>query len=42
MRDEEEPMSAKQDADLDKLLDLLENGIPIDGRHPGMVNLTPE
>ena len=42
MRDEEEPMTDAQNNELDKLLDLLENGIPIDGRHPGMANLTPE
>ena len=28
-------MTKAEDKELDKLLDLLENGIPIDGRHPG-------
>ena len=35
-------MSTQENRDLDNLLKLLENGIPIDGRHPGMINLTPE
>ena len=33
-------MSDGQNKELDNLLDLLENGIPIDGNHPGMANLT--
>lgn len=35
-------MSPDENHDLDHLLDLLERGTPIDGRHPGMINLTPE
>ena len=35
-------MTGSENQHLDYLLDLLENGIPVDGRHPGMVNLTPE
>ena len=42
LRDEDEPMSTQENRDLDNLLKLLETGIPIDGRHPGMINLTPE
>lgn len=41
-RDNEQPMTLDEDSELDYLLDQLENGVPIDTDHPGMVNLTPE
>ena len=41
-KDNDEDMTRGEEKDLDKLLDLIENGIPVDGRHPGMVNLTPD
>lgn len=41
-RDDEQPMTNKENEELDYLLEQLEHGIPVDGRHPGMVNLTPE
>ena len=41
-RDNDELMSIDEIRYLDDLLNLLENGIPVDERHPGMVNLTPE
>ena len=42
LKDDDKDLSAKEESDLAKLLDLIENGIRVDGRHPGMVNLTPE
>ena len=42
MKDNDIPMQPDQQAELAALLDLMKNGVPVDGRHPGMVNLTPE
>ena len=42
MEDEGMYLTPAQRDELESLLDLLENGTPVDGRHPGMVNLTPE
>ena len=41
-RDDEEVMTSRENKELNELLYLLENGIPVDGGHPGMANLTHE
>ena len=40
-RDHGPPLSPEQKKQLSKLQEKLRDGIPLDERHPGMVNLTP-
>ena len=42
MNDNDIPMNENQLKELENLLDLIANGVPIDGNHPGMANLTPK
>ena len=40
-KDNDEDLTSGEGKELDKLLNLIEDGIKVDGRHPGMINLTP-